>query len=381
MDKKYKQLGLLGIILIAAYVALTNFDAFSGIFSGILKIALPVVIGLLTAFIINVPICGFENKLTKLCKLLKIKPNETAIHIISLVLTLLVVILLFVLLVSLLIPELIKTVSGIIKTVEASLPGWLKWLESKNINTASIKALSKNLDMQKLLDTVTGQAGNMLSSVTTFASSTISSLSAFVLGVIIAIYAQLSRKNLTRQAKKVVYAFFKNEIAEKILRFAILTNNSYKRFLSIQCLEAVILGVMIFVSFLIFGIPYAALIGVVTAVCALVPYVGAFISCAVAVLLSLLVSPEKALICLIVYLVVQFIESQFIYPHVVGGSVGLSPLWTLVAVLIGGNLFGVLGMIFFIPLVAVIYELFREYTNKKIEEKSAENEQLSELKD
>ncbi len=112
--------------------------------------------------------------------------------------------------------------------------------------------------------------------------------------------------------------------------------------------------------------------GVVTAICALIPYVGAFVSCALGVLLALLESPQKAIICLIVYLVVQFVETQFIYPYVVGGSVGLSPLWTLIAVLIGGNLFGLMGMIFFIPVVSVIYTLIKEDTDKRLEIKKKE---------
>lgn len=109
------------------------------------------------------------------------------------------------------------------------------------------------------------------------------------------------------------------------------------------------------------------MVGVVTAVCALIPYIGAFISCALGVILAFMISPQKALISLIVYLVVQFVESQFIYPRVVGGSVGLSPLWTLFAVLVGGKLMGLFGMIFFIPLVSVIYILIKEDVNKRLD--------------
>ncbi len=102
----------------------------------------------------------------------------------------------------------------------------------------------------------------------------------------------------------------------------------------------------------------------------MIPYIGAFISCALSVILALMISPEKALICLIVYLVIQFIETQFIYPRVVGGSVGLSPLWTLAAVLIGGKLFGLIGMIFFIPLVSVVYILVSEDVGKRLKKKA-----------
>ena len=118
--------------------------------------------------------------------------------------------------------------------------------------------------------------------------------------------------------------------------------------------------------------PYAGLIGFLTALFAFIPYVGAFASCAIGAFLTLLAAPDQAIPCVIVYLVVQFVENQFIYPHVVGSSVGLSALWTLIAALVGGNLFGVVGIVFFIPIVAVLYELFREWTNARLAARAAE---------
>ena len=116
----------------------------------------------------------------------------------------------------------------------------------------------------------------------------------------------------------------------------------------------------------IFRIPYGGLIGLLAAVMSFVPYVGAFLACAVGAFLVLLTNPAKAILCVIVYLIVQYIENQFIYPYVVGTSVGLSPLWTLVAVLIGGELMGLFGMIFFIPLMAVVFQVLKEFTNQKL---------------
>ena len=129
------------------------------------------------------------------------------------------------------------------------------------------------------------------------------------------------------------------------------------------------MGTLIFLAFSLFRLPYAGLIGFLTALFAFVPYVGAFASCAIGAFLTLLASPEHALLCVIVYLAVQFIENQFIYPHVVGSSVGLSALWTLIAALVGGKLFGIVGIVFFIPIVAVLYELFRQWTNARLAER------------
>ena len=166
--------------------------------------------------------------------------------------------------------------------------------------------------------------------------------------------------------KKLLYATLKKETTDKISEIGALSVETYSKFLSGQTIEAVILGVLIFISFSIFRLPYAALIAFLTSFFAFVPYVGAFASCAIGAFLILLDSPDKVITCIIVYLVVQFVENQFIYPHVVGSSVGLSPLWTLMAAIIGGNLFGIVGIIFFIPLAAVLYTLLQKHVNKKL---------------
>ena len=136
-------------------------------------------------------------------------------------------------------------------------------------------------------------------------------------------------------------------------------------------MEAILLGCLIVLAFSLFRLPYAGLTGFLTSLFAFVPYVGAFASCFIGALLTLLAAPSKVLLCVLVYLAVQFIENQFIYPHVVGNSVGLSPLWTLIAALLGGKMFGLPGIIFFIPLVAVIYSLVRENTNRKLKKQAA----------
>ena len=123
---------------------------------------------------------------------------------------------------------------------------------------------------------------------------------------------------------------------------------------------------MIFLAFTVFGIPYAGLTAALTAVCAFVPYVGALISCAVGMLLTALVDPSQVIWCFVIYEVTQFVEGQFIYPHVVGSSVGLSAFWTLLAALLGGKLFGLAGIVFFIPLTAVISQLLHDSADRRL---------------
>ena len=131
-------------------------------------------------------------------------------------------------------------------------------------------------------------------------------------------------------------------------------------------MEAALLGFLMFLAFNLFGLPYASLIGVLTAVCAIIPYIGAVMSCTITIVLTLLYDPGLVIFSALVYLVIQFIENQFIYPKVVGGSVGLPPLYTLVSAMIGGRLFGILGIIFFIPLVAVSLELIKSDAENRL---------------
>ena len=182
---------------------------------------------------------------------------------------------------------------------------------------------------------------------------------------------------LRAQFTKLVTAFLPNTLARETCRVGDLINRTFFKFLTGQCLDSLLLGVLLFVAFSIFGIPYASVVAVTTAVFSFIPYVGAFLACAISILLILMVNPVKALVGLIVFLTVQFCEGQFIYPRVVGNSVGLSPLWTLVAALVGGELLGVLGMIFFIPVGAVIYTLVREQAEVQLKKKAMEQPNLS----
>lgn len=367
--KRNIALVIAGAILL---IGLTHIELLATLWNSLWSLMLPIVIGFVVAFILNVPVTGFEKLLAKLTAKAKKKPKDSTIHVISMVLAIVCVLLVLTLLFTLVIPELVRTVRTLAAFVKENWPKLLTFLEQQNIDTTVINDLIAGFNFEEAVKKILDGAGTVLGSVASAATTTASTIFSAVIGVIIAMYVLSSRDTLIRQAKKVLYAYFKEEKADRVCYIGSLAQDSFTKFLSGQCLEAIILGVLIFISFTIFGLPYAPLLGVVTAICALIPYVGAFISCALGVLLALLESPQKALICLIVYLVVQFIETQFIYPYVVGGSVGLSPLWTLIAVLVGGNLFGLLGMIFFIPVVSVIYTLVKEDTDKRLEIKKKE---------
>ena len=175
---------------------------------------------------------------------------------------------------------------------------------------------------------------------------------------------------LKEQAKKILYAYMTKENAEKTLELGRTSKNIFRRFISGQCLEAIILGSLSIIGMLILKIPYAVPIGVLIGVTALIPIVGAFIGIIIGAVLILSVEPMKVITFIIYILILQQIEGNLIYPKVVGNSVGLPGIWVLVAVAIGGDLFGVIGMLLGVPTASVLYTLFKNNVYKKLREKN-----------
>ena len=209
----------------------------------------------------------------------------------------------------------------------------------------------------------------ILSTAGQAATSVFSVMTNFVLGLIFAIYILAAKKKLGRQARQMAYAYLSKSRADNVCEIASLAYRTFANFLSGQCLEAVILGCMFFVVLFIGNFPYAATIAVVIGSMALIPYVGAFMGLFVGCLLIAVVSLKQMFWFIIVFLIVQQVEGQIIYPRVVGGSVGLPAIWTLFAVIVGGNISGILGMVIFIPIFSVIYALLRRNVYKRLDKK------------
>jgi predicted PurR-regulated permease PerM len=304
---------------------------------------------------------GFERLLDKLAhKINKNRiPPQAAITCISFILTLVSVALVITLVVTMLVPEIVSSVESIYKQVLEKWPEWSEELKGYGVDTAKATAWLESFDIENLVSTVSSSAGSLVSSIATFAAKAFSGISNFIISLVIACYALLSKRQLSKQTGSIMSAYMKKSTVERIQEVGRLVNDTYSKFLSGQCLEACILGVMVFVVFAILGIPYASLTAVLAAVFAFVPYIGSFFACFIGAFLVLLAEPEKVILCIIVYIIVQFIENQFIYPQVVGTSVGLGAFWTLLAVVLGGQIMGVFGMVFFIPLTSVIVTLLR----------------------
>lgn len=328
----------------------------------------PILSGLLLAFVLSVPVRGLAKRLRR--KLTK--ATDRQIDMISLLLTLICVIAIIALLCVIAIPQLTASVKSIAALVQEKWPDWVGLLQRYGIDTEKLSAHFAALDWKSILQSISSEMNTVISSVANVAGSTVSAIADVAISLVITFYVLIGWRELSSQSKRALYAYCKESVADRICHISKLAHDTYAKFLSGQCVEVMILGTLIFLSFSVAGIPYAGLTAVLTAAFAFVPYIGGFLSCAFGILFTLLAAPNKALLCLIVYQATQFVENQFIYPHVVGNSVGLSPFWTLLAVLLGGKLFGVLGMIFFIPLMALVSQLLHESIERRLHTRKPE---------
>lgn len=363
--EKMKRILFLVFLIILMFAAILNIGVLLNIFVKLLDILFPFILGAALAFIFNVPMRRIE------AELLKIKPNFKGKRIISYFLSLILIVGIIAIALFVILPELIDTIKQLGSQIPVAVNAFQKIIVDLTKQYPEINAITQNIDFdyQSLLN----KAGELLSGATGILSSTVGIISSIVSGFAtffiafsFSIYILFCKEDLSRQFKKLLFAFFSAKKVERFLSIGELTNKTFTSFLTGQCLEACILGCMFFVTMSIFKMPYVTLISVLIAITALIPIFGAFIGCGVGAILILIVNPKQALIFVIMFLVLQQIEGNLIYPHVVGGSVGLPSIWVLVAITLGGELMGVAGMIIFIPLCSVIYTLFREFINNRL---------------
>ena len=358
-----------GLILftILALVVLWNFElVFEGI-KFLWRVILPFVVGGVIAFIVNIPMTFFERKIFG-----KRKAKNKLARPLSLVLTWIAVFGIIAVVVLVVVPELGRTILGLGKTIQDFVPQVQKWaIGLFHDNEDIVKVISDiNFKWDELLgnvvDFLRSGAGSVLDTTMEAAKSIISGMATFFIAFVFSIYVLLQKEKLGVQVNKLMCAFMPEDWGNIFFALATVVNKSFTNFFTGQCLEAVILGLMFLVVMAILQLPYALLISILIAFTALIPMFGAFIGCGVGVLFIFMISPMKALIFIIVFLVLQQIEGNFIYPHVVGNSVGLPSIWVLVAVTVGANLMGVVGMLIFIPLMSVVYTMLRGIVNRRL---------------
>ena len=369
--KKIRELIVFTALLV---VALGKFDVVLDVLKTIGQIIVPLILGGAIVFVINVPMSFLEKKIFENVK----KENKTARKLarpVSLLLTIVLVVGVIALVMIGVIPQLTKTMGSLMINITDFIPQIKIWIRDffhdnrEIMNLVDQVQFNPDQAIRWGISLLGNGAGNMMNTTVSAVGSVVSGLATFFIAFSFACYVLFQKEKLHVQIRKVLFAFLPKQKADAFLKVCSLTYRTFANFLTGQCLEAVILGCMFVVTLSILRMPYALLIGVLIAFTALIPIFGAFIGCAVGSFLIFMVSPKQAIIFIIVFLVLQQIEGNLIYPHVVGESVGLPSIWVLAAVTIGGNLMGIVGMLVFIPLLSVVYTIFRKVVYQRLKKR------------
>lgn len=380
--RKIKEIILFTAVII---VCLWKYETVLDILFFVLNILTPFILGGAIAFVLNVPMNFVQRHLFDEERIKKSKVLQKMARPVSMILVLIAVLGIVAIIMFILIPQLGETFANLGRSIQAFIPQIQEWAARLFNDNKEIMDTVNNLefDWNKIMDTginfFKNGAGSVVNSTITAAKSIVSGLTTFFIAFVFAIYILLQKEKLGVQAKKVLFAFVRRGRAEATVEVLSLTYNTFSSFLTGQCVEAVILGSMFAVSMTILKLPYALLVGVLIAFTALIPIFGAFVGCGVGAFLIFMVDPMKALIFVVLFLVLQQIEGNLIYPHVVGNSVGLPSIWVLAAVSIGGSLMGVVGMLIFIPIVSVVYALFREIVYLKLKKNQIDPKELENM--
>lgn len=351
---------------VAFFCALQNLPALAGALRWVLGVLGPFLVGGAIAFILNVPMRAIEARLPRGKRW---KPLRRPLALVLTLAAMTGVVTLAACVISPGIGDAVRSITSqlpaAIRRMEEQLAELEAWLPQLETFAAGLEFDWKNLT-EKAVTLVRDWGGGLVSSGGVLMAGVVSGVSTFVIGLIFSFYILLQKEHLARQGRQVLYALLPEAWADKTLEVLRLSGRTFSSFLSGQCVEAVILGALFVAAMTVFRMPYALLVGVLIALTALIPVVGAFIGCVVGALLIAVTNPWQAVGFVVLFLVIQQIEGNLIYPHVVGSSVGLPSIWVLAAVTLGGKLMGIAGMLFFIPLCSVLYALFRGFVKARL---------------
>jgi predicted PurR-regulated permease PerM len=375
IDKKTLKRIIFGVVgCIVLYWVLSDFAKLRSVADLLFGILSPFVVGAVLAFIVNVPMRAFERWMKGI-------KNDKLRRGLALACGYVLIVLILAGVLLLLIPQLIATIQELIPKAEyffmdlqARINAWLA--ENPDI----MQWVNQHVDISKLnLSSIVQMGlswvGTSLGAILTVTLGALKETAAFFIDAFVAVvfsaYVLLQKELLARQGRRLLYAFFPEKFADGTVRVLRLSNKAFSNFLSGQCVEVCILGSMFAVAMAIFGFPYIPLICVVIAVTAFVPIVGAWVGCIIGAFFIFVSDPYSLqwLWFCAMFLVVQEIENNLVYPRVVGTSIGLSGMWVLLAISVGGDLFGVFGMVVMIPAAAVIYTLLSEATQRRLDKR------------
>lgn len=334
----------------------------------------PIFVGVIIAFVLNAPV-QWINKGLHAMKFPK-PWSEHKMHVISILLTVLLLVILGTIISVLIIPNMVSSMSSVYYDMMEFVPKMLTWLEGKGIDTTEMKTMLTSIDITTLTS-----VGGLLNSTVGLASKVVGTVVQLLISSIFALYILFDKHNIKKWCMKIAYAFFPKK-AESMYKLYERLEKGFFDFFTGLIMEACILGTIMFLGLSLFKLPYSLIISLLAGLFSFVPYLGAWSAGCIGFVFVLWEDPTVIVTYLIVYVTIQMIECQLIYPHVVGNKAGLPPLLTLGSVIIGGKLFGILGMVLFIPIVSVLCDLFVAFVNKEdiengyTEEKQLENETM-----
>lgn len=385
--KNTKTAVLLIILFVALMTVAQNLSIFVGAIKYIYSLFTTILAGLCIAFILNVIMRGFENTIFKPLAHSKSKFARRIVRPMSLILTLVVVFGVISVALLVVVPDLRSTIA----TIGAALPDFFNSVVNKfyellgNFNIDLNNLPQIDIDWESLVQTITKYVSQgstiIIISAANITTTVISTLANLVISFVIAIYTLLQKEKVALFWKRFINAFLPKKVSETVLMVTRLANELFSNFVTGQLTEAVILGSLCFLGMVIFRFPFATVISVLMGVTALIPIVGAFIGLAIGAFLILIESPIKALLFIIFILCLQQFEGSVIYPKVVGKSIGIPGILVFIAVVIGGNIGGIMGILIGVPLTALIYTLVSEYILIIEERRARENSSTSISKD
>ncbi len=361
------------ILLIISFTVLLvwglyNHEQLGKLLSGIYAVISPFIAGLCIAYIVNVLLRALERTWIRLLSKKKKPWPKKLMRPICLLLSIMLVIGIILAIVLIILPELKESVGSLIEmlpTYAEEVRGW--WISlSGFLEQYSIELPEYDFKPDKIIDILTKGGTTLFNTTASVAGSIVAAVANFVIAFVFSIYVLAQKETLKRQANKVLDAVLSREKKQKLMKLLTLTDQTFTNFITGQLTEAVIIGALCFVGMAIFKMPYAPAISVLVGFTALIPVFGAFIGTAVGAFLILLVNPLQALWFIVFIIVLQQLEGNLIYPKVVGKSVGLPGIWVLVAVTVGGNAMGIVGMLISVPIFAVLYVVTREAVNDRL---------------
>ena len=353
---------LVTVLVYEIFENMHDVSAAVGTFFSVLK---PVFIGIAFAFIANMPMRFLETRVFKRWKICSLK------RAVCQLLAMLFILLIVAAMLFLIIPR----IAGSVVALANGMDGYIESLTAWGSDLWDRLNLNPGVEerIQSAVQTILAQLDELLSAlVASAAKFTVSIASTLVdvfFAAIISIYALFNKEKLIFQAKKVVVAIFSERRAERILDVSTRTNQALNHYFYGMIIECTILGTLCFIAMTIFGFPYALLISVVVGVTQIVPIIGPWVSALFGALIILVSDPSRVIWFIVLVLVVQQIEANVFYPRVVGNAVGLSGIWVMIAVLLGSGLFGIVGIVLCVPVMAVLYTLVSEWVNRRVEEK------------